>query len=71
MGMSYEDLERALVRQGAANAEQRAEIERLHGLLKRLFLLAMTSNDIRPDAAVLREVGQAIAAHEQEARTDG
>jgi hypothetical protein len=49
---------------------QAVEIERLRALLKRLFLLTMTSNDIRPDAAVLKEVGQTLAAYEQEARTE-
>lgn len=34
MGMSYEELENALAKQGKTNLEQRAEIERLRELIR-------------------------------------
>jgi hypothetical protein len=51
MGMSYEDLERALVRQGTVNAAQRAEIDQLRadlaGARQTLWLAVSASHGVR------------------------
>ena len=42
--------------------EMYAEIERLRAALKGVFLLALTSNEIRPDCKAMREAGKLLGA---------
>jgi hypothetical protein len=67
MGMSYEDLERALVRQGAANVAQREEIGRLRGLLNEA-LRSLNEDDYDDQKGVALELS--IAAGDRTARKD-
>ncbi len=52
-------------RQCVLRKQAETDNERLRATLKSVYLLALTSNEIRPDCKQMREAGKLLASHEQ------